>query len=287
VPSREEIERALEALRQGKAKAEERLEQLTESGQSQVSLTDPDARAMKSGMHEAVIGYNVQTAVDAENKLIVAHEVTNEGNDRNQLSGMAKQAKETLERDALNVVADTGYANGNELARCEAEGITAYVTPPRYSDNEQRGLYGKQRFKYDPERDAYQCPAGQWLIHSSTSKHNGNDVRLYRTTACSGCALRAQCTSAKERGRVITRPINQAALDRAARRVKEHPDIMKQRKCLAEHPFGTLKRAWGYGYFLMRGLDKVRAEVSLAVLSYNMKRVMNIMGTKALIEAFG
>jgi len=285
VASSEEVQQALAKLRERKQEMEQRLKDLSESGKTQESLTDKDARSMKSGMHEALIGYNIQTAVDAEHKLIVAHEVTNEGNDRNQLSEMAQQAKEILERESLDVVADTGYANASQVAQCEAQHITVYLNPPRYGDNEQRGLYGKHRFRYDEARDAYRCPAGLWLIYSSTSKHNGSDVRLYRTSACGSCAQRSNCTSAKERGRVITRPVDQAALDRAAQRAKQRPDIMRQRKCVVEHPFGTIKRIWGYGQFLMRGFDNVRTELSLAVLCYNLRRVMSIMGTKQLIAA--
>jgi transposase len=285
VPSGEDVKRALENLRERKAKAQGRLDQLAATGQSQISLTDADARAMKTGMHERVVGYNVQTAVDAQHKLIVAHEVTNEGNDRNELGGMAVKAKDILKRESLQVVVDTGYSNADEVARCEAQGITVYLNPPTIEGNEQRDLYGKPRFHYDEQADLYRCPAGQSLTYSSTSQHAGRQVRLYRTSACGGCSQRPQCTSAKERGRVITRAINQGALDAAARRARDNPQIMRERKCVAEHPFGTIKRGWGYGFFLMRGMAKVRTELSLTVLVYNMRRAINILGTQRLVGA--
>jgi transposase len=284
-PTGEEVRRALEVLRERRASAQGKLDQLAASGQTQVSLTDPEARAMKTGMHERVVGYNVQTAVDAEHKLIVAHEVTNRGNDRNELGDMATKTKDILKREALQVVADTGYSNADEVARCEAQGITVYLTPPSFPGNDQRGLYGKPRFAYDEHTDSYRCPAGQSLTYSSTSQHVGREVKLYRTSACTECSQRAQCTTAKDRGRVITRALNQSALDAAARRVRDNPQVMRERKCIVEHPFGTIKRAWGYGHFLMRGMAKVRTELSLTVLAYNMRRAINLLGTQTLVAA--
>ena len=284
-PRAEDIARTLEHLRENQANAQARLEQLQATGESQLSLTDGDARAMKTPQHGSVVGYNVQSVVDSRHKLIVEFAVTNEGNDRNQLGAMALRTKGALGLEAFEVVADTGYANADEVARCAQEGITTYLRAPVIPGNEARGLYGKNRFEYDPSSDSYRCPAGQVLNYQSTSQHEGRAVKLYGTLACKDCPMRAACTTSREKGRVITRPINQDHLDAAAARAKAHPEIMRERKCLAEHPFGTLKRAWDQGYFLMRGMAKVSTEISLSVLSYNLKRTISILGVQNLLAA--
>jgi len=257
--------------------------QLEQSGQTQLSLTDPDSRSMPCGQG-TVVAYNVQTAVDSKHKLIVAHEVTNAVTDQDQLAPMAQAAKETLGVANLDATADKGYYDGQAIKDCLAQGITPYVPKPHTSVNQQRGLYTKDDFRYDLDQDRYRCPQGAELDFRFATVENGRAMRYYATTACRTCAARALCTSNKG-GRRITRWADEHLLDEMAERVKAHPEIVGQRKALSEHPFGTLKRAMGQGYFLMKGLLKVNTEMSLTVLAYNLKRALNLLGVTKLLAA--
>lgn len=283
-PDRAAIEAALEALTARRDELKVRARALRASGERQVSLTDPDARAMKSGGGGAVVGYNVQISVDAAHRLIVGFEVTNDGNDRNQLARQAKAAKDLLKVERLEVVADAGYAHAAQYAECETAGITPYVPDCAGHSAAQHRRFGREHFVYDARHDQYRCPAGQTLTHASTPRRAGHRVRVYRTAACAGCRLRAQCTSDARNGREITRVPNAEATEAMRERIKAYPDKLKQRKALVEHPFGTLKRTWGHGYFLLKRLPKVTTEMSLSVLCYNLRRVMNILGTEVLMQ---
>lgn len=281
----EAVRAALQELEVRKAQLQEQQRQLAASGERQLSLTDADARSMKAG-GGVVVGYNVQIAVDGEHKLIAEFEVTNAGNDRGQLATQAQAAKQVLGVSQLEVVADGGYAHGSEYARCEAAGITAYVPDCGTNNNEKRGRFGKARFVYDAAADRYRCPAGEWLSYVGSRRCGQERERVYRTSACGGCALRAQCTADQHRGREITRAPHADAVERMAARVQTHPDKIKKRKELAEHPFGTIKRGMQQGYFLMKRLPKVTTEMSLTVLCYNLRRVLNILGPEKLLQSW-
>jgi transposase len=254
--------------------------------QKQISTTDPDARRMRGGSGGSVVGYNAQAAVDQKNKLIAAADVTNEETDLRQLGTMARQAQENLGVEKLEVVADTGYSTTAEVVKCEQHGITAYVPKADTSANTAQGLYGKSRFVYDAQKDVYVCPAGAALTYRFNTHELGRELRYYRASGCKSCALRKQCTR-NQGNRTITREQDEAVMEAMAGRVKAHPEKMKLRKQLCEHPFGTIKRFFGYTYFLMKGLEKVRAEWSLMTLVYNLKRVLNLVSFAALIKAVG
>ena len=234
--------------------------------------------------HGGVVGYNIQIAVDEKHKLIVAHEVTNAVTDRDQLASMAQTAKATIGAETLTVVADMGYYHGAEVKKCEAQGIVAYVAKPNTSANTKLGLFGKECFRYDATADVYHCPAGDALTYRFSTVEQGRAIRTYSTAACSTCALKPRCTRNKE-SRRITRWEDEAVLERMEQRVRAHPEIMRKRKMLAEHPFGTIKRWRDQSYFLMRGQDKVSAEASLTVLAYNITRVINILCVTPLVRA--
>jgi len=252
----------------------------------QISLTDPDARSMAtSGRGSGMVGYNVQAAVDTKHHLIVAHEVTNVGTDRSQLSPMAKQTKAVLETDRLDVVADRGYFNSVEILACDEAGITVTLPKPLTSGSKAKGRFGKQDFRYVKEEDAYICPAGERLLYHYTNEENGLTLRRYWTTACRGCAIKHRCTTGKERR--ITRWEHEHVLEAVERRLDEHPEKMRQRRETVEHPFGTIKSWMGSTHFQMKTLKRVGTEMALHVLAYNLKRVMNIMGTTPLIAAMG
>jgi hypothetical protein len=228
------------------------------------------------------VGYNVQLAVDEKNKLIVEHEVTNAVTDQDQLTPMAERAKAALGVEKLEVVADMGYYDGAEVKKCEARGITVYIPKPYTSANTKLGLFGKERFHYDTDKDVYRCPAGQELTYRFGTVEKGRAIRYYSTSACSGCALKPQCTRNQDNRR-ITRWEYEEVLERMQRRVNAHPEKMRKRKQLVEHPFGAMKRWMEHGYFLMRRKENVATEMSLTVLAYNLKRVLNLVGTQKLI----
>ena len=248
----------------------------------QLSMTDPDARSMRS-RGTGIVGYNVQTAVDTEHHLIVAHEVTNQGNDRDFLSPMAKKARVEMGVDDLEVVADRGYYKGEEIKASEEAGIKVYVPKPRTSGNRARGLYDKSDFRYIPQEDAYRCPAGETLIWRMTTQERGQNLHRYWSSNCQTCRLKAKCTTGKQRR--VTRWEHEEILDRVERRLARAPGKMRTRCQTVEHPFGTLKHWMGSTHFQMVTLEHVSTEMSLHVLAYNMKRVMNILGVKSLIEA--
>jgi transposase len=283
-PSAEELGEKIKLLQERREKYQALKHGLKESGAKQVSLTDADARSMVMHHNATDVCYNVQTAVDSKHQLIVEHEVTNDPTDHAHLAEMALRAKETLGVEQLEVVADMGYFDGAEVKQCAAAGITTYIPKPITSVNKKRGLFTKQDFSYDEAKDCYHCPQVEELTFRFETVELNRQIRYYATTKCRGCPIKEKCTRAKG-GRRITRWIDEKLLEDMVRRVRARPEIMRQRQQLSEPPFGTIKRAMGQGYFLMKGLNKVGAEMSLTVLSYNIKRVVNILGVKRMIAA--
>jgi len=255
---------------------------MLEAPDQQLSLTDPDARSMKS-RGGGIVGYNVQTAVDTDHHLIVTHEVTNVGSDRRQLTRMAQQARAELEADHITVLADEGYYNGDELRACEDNNITAYVPHSSTSNNKAKGQFDRSEFHYIEADDEYECPAGERLIYRFTREEKGKLIRRYWSSACPHCSLKSRCTTGKNRR--VSRWVHEAVVERAAARLTEKPDAMLIRRATVEHPYGTLKCWMGATHFLTKTLDHVSTEMSLHVLAYNMKRVINLVGTKKLLEA--
>ncbi|MFA7005476.1 MAG: IS1182 family transposase [Verrucomicrobiia bacterium] len=281
--TREQLQHKIAQLKERKHGQEQLLQQLAASGEKQISLTDADARRA-APPHGPVVGYNVQTAVDSKHKLIVAEEVTRDVTDINQLATMAVQAQHNLGVARLEVVADTGYCNNDEVRRCVEAGITPYVPKTDTSANTRAGLFGKTRFRYDASKDQYACPAGAVLSYRFSTTEADRQLRYYRARDCRQCAIRAQCTR-NQANRTITREAHEHLMEAMAERVRAHPQKMKQRKALCEHPFGTLKRGWGYGHFLLKGLAKVRGEWSLMTLAYNLRRVLNLVSFERLMAA--
>ena len=278
-----ELKQKIEKLKERKGRYEELLKELGASGQSQVSLTDPESRAMAL-TPRGEVSYNVQTAVDRKHHLIVEQDVTNEGLDNHQLFTMAQKTKQMLGQDELQVVADMGYYNHEELKRCEEAGITTYVSKPLVSKNTARGLFGKEKFVYEADGDCYRCPAKERLDFRFETQEGDKKFRYYWTQACPGCALKAQCTT-DPRFHRIKRWEHEAVLERIEQRVNANTVILKLRKQLVEHPFGTIKFWNDQRHFLMRGLEKVKAEFSLSTLAYDIKRALNIIGVRGLIGA--
>src|SRR5437773_5739760 len=283
-PNAAELREKIKTLQQRKAKYQALHEDLKTSGAKQVSLTDKDARSMVMHHGSTEVGYNVQTAVDEKHQLIVEHQVTNDPTDHAHLAEMALRAKATLEVEKLEVVADMGYYDGAEVKQCAEAGVTTYIPKPITSVNKKRGLFTKQDFSYEEEKDCYLCPAGAALTYRYQSFEQNRQIRYYTTRKCRDCPIKHRCTT-NQRGRRITRWVDEKLLEDMARRVRARPELMRRRQQLSEAPFGTIKRAMGHSYFLMRGLNKVGAEMSLTVLTYNLKRVINILGVKKMIAA--
>jgi Transposase DDE domain len=250
-----------------------------------VSLTDPDTRKMPTA-HGTLVGYNAQMAVDAKHKLIAAEDVTNDVNDLQQLANVALEAKANLELTRTEVVADAGYYNASEVNRCLENGITPFIPKSDTSANSARGLYGKSRFKYDATKDVYICPAGDSLTYRFATVELDRELKYYRASNCKTCALKSRCTRNKG-NRTITREANEHLMEAMAARMQAQPDKFKLRKTLAEHPFGTIKRYFGYTHFLLKGLAKVQCEWSLTTLAYNLKRVLNLVSFQKLMAAVG
>lgn len=285
---KEELEKKISFLKKTKDKLKEAKKEIEESGEKYISLTDSDCRLVKNqGKIEP--GYSIHNAVDSKHSLIVDYEVTQDAADNDHLSTMAIAAKEALEVEEIKVCSDAGYYDSVDLKKCEDEGITTYVPIPEQKVSKKTNVpqpdYLYDKFIYDEATDSYCCPQGQTLNYYSTSKKDGGrKIRKYRTSACQECSVSKLCTTSP-RGRYIHRWEEQAVLERLKHRLQTESHIIKKRKTIVEHPFGTMKKVWGYSTFLSRGIEKVSSEVSLMTLSYNIRRVITIVGVIGLIKA--
>jgi len=258
---------------------------LESEADGQLSLSDPDARSMATrGRGSGIVGYNVQIAVEAEHHLIVAHDVTNIGHDRSQLCAMAGAAKDAMGTDRLEVLADRGYFDGEEVLACEALGVAPHVPKPLTSGAKADGRFGKQDFVYEPDKDVYRCPAGARLVRHMTSVEKGQTLhRYWNRAACQTCPFKPQCTPSPMRR--VTRWEHEAVLEAMQERLDRKPDAMRIRRATVEHPFGTLKAWMGATHFKTRRLPNVRTEMSLQVLAYNFRRMIQLIGVAPLIAA--
>ena len=270
---------ALEALRARRAELDGLNAKLDAEGRNMLVEGEPDARPMGMGPGRKPPSYNVQTAVDADTGLIVHHDVTTEATDNRLLHPMAKATKDAVGADVFTVVADAGYSNGADAVACERDGITPCVPANRAINNQGDGtLFDRSLFDYDSAADSYRCPAGRTLGRKQIMRRD--NCVLYAAQDCSGCALKPRCTRAERR--LLTRHFHEDALQRMNARVEADPGLMRQRRCAAEHPFGTIKRMTAGGRFLTRGLAKVKAQAALSILVYNMLRVINLIGASHL-----
>jgi transposase len=271
------------AIRGRRERCQEMLAELDRTGESQISLTDPDSRAMAAHTHVAV-GYNVQVAVDTKHKLIVEQQVTNQVLDMGLLTETAEPAKEILGIETIDVVADKGYFKIEDIEACEKAGMEPYVPRPQRGPSVRAGFFRKDEFKYDPETDSFTCPAGQRLTpYSSSALRQLKKINYANRKACRDCPLRARCTD--NQFRTVSRLENEAVLDRMQERLAKRPEVLNQRRETVEHPFGSIKQWMNQGAFLMRGLEKVRAEFSLTALAYNIRRVLNLIAFDKLMAA--
>ena len=271
------------AVRGRRERCQEMLAELDRTGESQISLTDPDSRAMAAHTRVAV-GYNVQIEVDTKHKLIVEQQVTNQVLDMGLLTETAEPAKEILGVETIDVVADKGYFKIEDIEACERAGMEPYVPRPQRGPSVRAGFFRKDEFKYDPETDSFTCPAGQRLTpYSSSVLRQLKKINYANRKACRDCPLRTRCTD--NQFRTVSRLENEAVLDRMQERLAKRPEVLNQRRETVEHPFGSIKQWMNQGAFLMRGLEKVRAEFSLTALAYNIRRVLNLVAFGKLIAA--
>ena len=285
-PDANELKKKIEQLKDRKTEYNELLKNLETSGEKQVSLTDPDSRMMLNNQKFDVC-YNVQTTIDDKNNLIVDYEVTNDVNDKKQLNEMASRAKEILEAESLDVYSDKGYYNPDEIKKCVDNNIIPFIPEPKPRQPKEESVpkpgFCDGDFKYDANRDIYTCPGGRELTFDVMSEKNGKMMKEYRSDSCSTCESKSKCTR-KKNGRIIFRWEHEGILDDMRKRVKENKDVVKKRNCMCEHPFGTIKRGFNQGYFLLKGLRKVSGELGFTMIAYNMRRVINILGVDKLME---
>jgi len=280
----EQLKEKIAAVKAHVRKLRKIQKQLPQIPDQQISLTDPDARSMAtSGRGTGMVGYNVQTAVDSKHHLIVAHDVTNVGHDHDQLTAMAKLAREAIGRKKLTVLADRGYFKGEEILQCAQEQITTLVPKPLTSGSKADGRFDKRDFIYVAKRDEYRCPAGERAIWRMTTVENGQTLHRYWPSACPRCPLKKQCTPADYRR--IARWEHEDVVEAMQRRLDRTPAASRWRRQTVEHPFGTLKAWMGSTHFLTKTLPRVRTEMSLHVLAYNLKRALQIFGTQPLIKS--
>jgi hypothetical protein len=280
----EHLKEKLATVRTQMKKLEAIGRQLEVAPDQQVSLTDPDARSMAtSGRGTGMVGYNVQASVDTTHHLIVEHEVINEGHDRAQLAAMAQKTKESLGAEDLTVLADRGYFSGEEILKCEQADIKALVPKPLTRNSATTGRFDKRDFQYEPQRDRYRCPAGEYATRRFSSTEKGMVIHKYWSSACTKCPIRSACTT--DHYRRINRWEHEEVVERMQRRIDGMPQAGRLRRQTVEHTFGTLKAWMGATHFLTRTLPRVRTEMSLQVLAYNLKRMMKILGVQPLIAA--
>ncbi len=278
------LHQKIKTLREQMRRMGEMRKQVKQQPDEQLSLTDPDCRSMISqAKGTGLVGYNVQAAVEAKHHLIIAHEVTNKGSDRAQLSKMALAARDTMKRRKLKVLADRGYFSGPEIKTCEEHGITAFVPKPMTSNAKAEGRFSKADFTYIARDDEYQCPARQRLRRHHTSIEDGMNITMYWTNICERCHLKSRCTTGNERR--VRRWEHEDVLETMQRRLDREPEAMTLRRSTIEHVFGTLKCWMGSTHFLTRGIEHVNTEMSLHVLAYNFKRVINLLGVARTMKA--
>jgi transposase len=283
-----DLERYLESIKKADEEQEANIDQSAVQAAVDRLSQHPEPEAGYMLVRQTALpAYNVQTAVDAEHALIVAHAVVLDASDIRCLKPMAEAAKQALELETFNVVADAGYSNGEQVAHCEAVGIVPYVPVMRTVNNQGGGtLFGRTDFRYEPESDTYICPGDKRLLRKHTNLKDRYTMYKASSADCAACSLKSRCTQAPRRG--LARHLYEDALNRMQERVT--PEAMRLRRCTVEHPFATIKyRIFGHPRLLMRGLTGARAEIGIATMAYNLKRITNVLGatklTKTLLHA--
>jgi hypothetical protein len=278
-----ELQKKIARLHGLKKQLQERLSAVAQSGQTQISATDPDSRCMKGPHGTMIVGYNVQASVDDKHHLLVTAEATNTAADQGQLARVAAAAKAELEIKNADVIADTGYYKAQDIKACQDMGLEAHVPAPQNSSSKRAGLFGKTDFRYDAARDLYRCPAGVELKRRGQTVDKSRLVHTYANArACAACLHKNRCTRAPDR--VIYRWEHEERLERMEKVMRAQPQKLARRQALIEHCWAALKITLAGG-FIVRGLERVNAEVSLGHFAYNFRRALNIVGSARLTAA--
>lgn len=280
-PTKEELEKDIKLLKNKKNEYQKLQKQLESSGENQICLTDPDSKMMRTAGNGRDVCYNLQLAVDAKHNMAIDYEVTNHENDLNELSNISIKAKEVLEVESIEVLADKGYYTNSEIKKCLDNNIMPYVPKPNVNN---QGLYNKDIFKYSKEQDIYICPNNCELMHRKNREDKGLKFKIYQGKSCNNCDLKSKCTK-NNKGRMVERWEHEEILEEMTLRLKINKEKYKKRQCTIEPVFGTLKRNFNQGHMLLKSIPKVSTEISLSLLAYNMKRAINILGTLKLINA--
>lgn len=278
--SSEEIKEKLEYLKQRKKTYEAIEQELKESGETEISTVDPDSRLMENKKNGLEMGYNLQIAVDEKHKLIVDFDVTQNASDQGNLNAMSQKAKKAFnmeDKDELELLADKGFYQAEDLKKCEENNTITYVSKQTYANSTNDREFYTDKFKYDKDKDIYLCPGGYELNKINHKKEDRKSTKYRNYEACKNCEYKTRCTTAVK-GRIITRSKDQDFLDKVDARTQENMDKYLQRQMIVEHPFGTIKRTMNAGYYLCRGMESILGETSLIMLAYNFKRVLNIVG---------
>jgi transposase len=281
IEEKEELEKKIQTKNQRKEAYEQIRQELIESGEEQISTTDPDAKAVILHRNVVNVGYNMQASVDAKHSLITGYD-TGDVNDTHALAPVAIETKENLAVDGFNVLADKGYLTGDQLARCLEENIIPYVSPKESASNDE-DIFPVTAFRFDAQSNTFTCPAGQtlatngtWHGHSTRGKKPAFRFQRYNTPACKSCTLRHKCTKSKTNGRYIDRSEFATVIEQNNQRVKANPNYYRQRQQMAEHPWGTMKRQWHFDHVLTRGKEQVLGEAGLLFVVYNLVRCARI-----------
>jgi hypothetical protein len=282
---REKILERIARLNEKKQQYKKLEQQLIDTGQEQISTTDPDSRKMAVRQNILEVCYNIQTSVDEKYKLPIDFKTTS-NNDTHALGNMAARAKSILGHNDFTALLDKGYHTGSEINRCHEMGIETLVAVPSLSTQAPDAAYNLEQFIYKTDTDTYRCPQGNFLYTNGSWYNKGGDhkVRQYKTKACKKCPSRDLCTKARN-GRIIERSEYAEAVKRNKDAIEKNRELYKKRQEIVEHPFGTIKRQWGFDYTLMKGKKKVDGEVGLIFISYLFRRLITILGINGLMKA--
>lgn len=283
---KEEIKNAIQKL-EDKVQEYNQLEKTLEKNDvTEINFTDKDAKTVKFGAHQGTdVGYNIQVAVDSKNKLITTFDVTNNSADQGQLYNLSSKSKTIFHTESIESLADKGYFEPSDLKKCEENQIICYVSKPSFHNSTGNSVYFSDKFKYNPQDNTYTCPEGHKLL-CITKKIDAAQRKYANYETCSKCSNKDKCTTANN-GRVITRKSNEDFVEIVNNRTKENKAKYSKRQEIIEHVFGTLKRSMNFTHLLLRGFNKVKGEISIAFFSYNLKRVINILGIETFLGYLG
>ena len=283
------IEDKIEEQKQRKAGYRQLERQLQESGQKQISTSDPDSRQLIIRGVITEVAYNVQSTVDSDHKLPIDYEVTNQ-NDSGAMGNMARRAKSIIGHNRFSLLFDKGYHSGIELTKVQLLGIDTHVAFPSVPKTSQAPNpdYNVENFAYDHSSDCYTCPEGETLKSNQKWYNSPNyKFKQYKTKACQTCQAKSECTLAKN-GKIIQRSEYQGAVERNKENIQANPELYKRRQALVEHPFGTMKRQWGFDHIMTKKTkERASADVGFIFIAYNLRRIINIIGKNQLMEYLG